>query len=316
MVAVSIGQSPGLFVRQRLEIARRLPADGCTLHQAEEYTRWLARTHYENFLVVTWLLPKRLRQPFYNLYAYCRWADDLGDEIGDPARALELLDWWEQELEKAFGGRPRHPVFVALAGTIEQFTLPAQPLRDLLQAFRQDQTVHRYPDWEAVLGYCRYSANPVGRLVLALCGYRDPERQRLSDCTCTALQLANFWQDVARDAERGRIYIPLDRMAAHGVSEEQVLARQFSPSYAALMRELVSRTRELFRAGAPLAEQVAPELRVDIELFTRGGLALLDGIAAVGYDTLHHRPTVNRLRQMELLGRAIAARWHSALWGS
>jgi squalene synthase HpnC len=316
MVAVSTGQSPGSFVRQQLEIARGLPPDGCTTAQAEQYTRWLARTHYENFLVTTWLLPKRLRQPFYNLYAYCRWADDLGDEVGDPARALELLDWWEEELERALGGYPRHPVFVALAATIEQFALPAQPLRDLLRAFRQDQTVHRYADWDAVLGYCRYSANPVGRLVLALCGYRDAERQRLSDCTCTALQLANFWQDVARDAERGRIYIPLDRMAAYGVSEEQVLARQFSPPYAALMRELVARTRELFLAGAPLAEQVAPELRVDIELFTRGGLAVLDGIAAVGYDTLRHRPTVSRLRQMGLLARAVVARWRSALRSS
>ena len=199
-----------------LEIARGLPRSGCSVAEAERYTRWLATHHYENFNVASWLLPRRLHQHFYNLYAYCRWADDLGDEIADPARALELLDGWDRELRDCYAGNPSHPVFVALRGTIRAFDIPVEPFSDLLIAFRQDQTVHRYPTWSGVLGYCSYSANPVGRLVLYLCGYRDAERQRLSDATCTALQLANFWQDVGRDLEKGRIYIPLEALAAHG----------------------------------------------------------------------------------------------------
>lgn len=308
-MAVAAQQASRAAEVRRLAIARRLPPDGCPLSQAEQYTRWLARTHYENFVVVSWLLPPALRQPFYNLYAYCRWADDLGDEVGDEAVALQLLDWWEQELEAALAGQPRHPVFVALAGTIRQFALPDGPLRDLLRAFRQDQQVKRYPHWEALLDYCRYSANPVGRLVLWLCGYRDAERQQLSDFTCTALQLANFWQDVWRDAACGRIYLPQDRMAAYGVSEEQIFARRFDRRYAALLKELVERTRPLFLAGAPLAAWVAPEFQVDVELFTRGGLKLLEAIEAIGYNTLQHRPTVGRWQQLLLLARVAGNRW-------
>jgi squalene synthase HpnC len=291
-----------------LEIARRLPPAGCGVESAWAYTRWLATDHYENFTVVSWLLPRRLHQHFYNVYAYCRWADDLGDEISDAARALQLLDWWEQELAACYAGRPAHPVFVALQPTVREFDIPIRPFQDLLKAFRQDQTVRRYADWEGVLGYCRYSANPVGRLVLHLCGYRDAERQRLADCTCTALQLANFWQDVARDLEKDRIYIPLDALARHGLSEQDLFAKNFDPRYAALMRELIARTRELFAQGQPLAAMLARELRVDIELFTRGGLAVLDVIERAGYDTLHHRPALSRAAQVKLLGRAMLSR--------
>jgi squalene synthase HpnC len=292
----------------RLEIARRLPPRGCPREQAEIYTRWLARHHHENFVVASWLLPRRFQQHFFNLYAYCRWADDLGDEVADPAAALALLDWWEAELCAAYAGRPAHPVFVALAPTIEQFEIPMEPFLDLLRAFRQDQLVHRYPDWEAVLDYCRYSANPVGRLVLLLLGHRDPERQALSDATCTGLQLANFWQDVARDLAKDRIYIPLDLAAAHGLAEADLAARRFDERYAGLMRELIARTRRLFEAGLPLAEQVAPELRTDIELFSRGGLAVLDAIEATGWNTLEHRPAVSRATQFRLLGRVALGR--------
>ena len=175
-----------------LEIAAKAPRDGCTPEAAQNYTRWLATHHYENFNVVSWLLPKDLHQHFYNVYAYCRWADDLGDEVPDSNRALELLHWWEHELNACYEGKPSHPVFVALRETIVAKDIPEQPFADLLKAFRQDQTVKRYADWAAVLNYCVYSANPVGRLVLYLCGYRDEQRQRLSDATCTALQLANF----------------------------------------------------------------------------------------------------------------------------
>jgi squalene synthase HpnC len=284
-----------------LEIARSLPPPGCTVAEAERYTRWLATHHYENFNVVSWLLPRRLHQHFYNLYAYCRWADDLGDEIPDLAKALELLDAWEQELRDCYAGRPSHPVFVALHQTITAFNIPIEPFSDLLVAFRQDQTVHRYATWDGVLGYCRYSANPVGRLVLYLCGYRDAGRQRLSDATCTALQLANFWQDVSRDLEKGRIYIPLDALAAHGLTEADIVERQFDARYVSLMKELIARTRQLFAEGMPLAVSVGSALRVDIEMFSHGGLAVLDAIEAGGYDTLYHRPSIPKSKQARLL---------------
>src|SRR5579859_8157089 len=288
-----------------LEIAAHAPANACSTAAAQEYTHWLATHHYENFNVVSWLLPKNLHQHFYNLYAYCRWADDLGDEIPQKERALELLDWWEHELDDCYNGRPSHPVFVALRETIIAKNIPRQPFADLLRAFRQDQTVKRYPDWDSMIGYCVFSANPVGRLVLYLCGYRDEERQAMSDATCTALQLANFWQDVSRDLEKGRIYIPLDVAAAHGLSESDIVERRFDNRYVNLMKDLIARTRLLFAQGAPLAKMVSGRLSVDLEMFSRGGLAVLDAIEAMGYDTLHSRPSIGRSKQILLLGRAL-----------
>ena len=288
-----------------LEIAANAPSPGCTPEAAQSYTRWLATHHYENFSVVSWLLPKELHQHFYNLYAYCRWADDLGDEIPDTQRALDLLDWWEQELNDCYEGRPSHPVFIALRETIVAKEIPQQPFADLLKAFRQDQTVKRYPTWDAVLNYCVYSANPVGRLVLYLCGYRDEPRQRLSDATCTALQLANFWQDVSRDLEKGRIYIPLDAAAAHGLIEADIVERRFDARYSSLMKDLIARTRALFAEGLPRAKMVDARLSVDLEMFSRGGIAVLDAIEASGYDTLHHRPSIGKGKQARLLGRAL-----------
>ncbi len=291
-----------------IEIAASLPPPGCPVAQAEQYTHWLATHHYENFHVVSWLLPRRLRRHFYNVYAYCRWADDLGDEVGDTTRALELLDWWESELDLCYAGQPSHPVFVALAPTIREFDIPAQPFRDLLAAFRQDQTVHRYATWDGVLAYCRYSANPVGRLVLYLCGYRDPERQRLSDATCTALQLANFWQDVSRDLDKGRIYIPVDALERHGLQTSDIEARLFDKRYAELMRDLIARTRQLFAEGRPLASMLARRLSIDIELFSRGGLAVLDAIESSGYNTLAARPSIGGPQRLLLFGRTLAGR--------
>jgi squalene synthase HpnC len=291
-----------------LEIARGLPPSGCTVAEAERYTRWLATHHYENFNVVSWLLPRRLHQHFYNLYAYCRWADDLGDEIPDPGKALALLNEWDQELRDCYAGEPSHPVFIALRGTISALDIPMEPFSDLLVAFRQDQTVKRYATWDHVFDYCRYSANPVGRLVLYLCGYRDVERQRLSDATCTALQLANFWQDVARDLEKGRIYIPLEALAAHGLTADDIVQRRFDVRYVSLMKELVARTRQLFAEGMPLARTVDSALRVDIEMFSRGGLAVLDAIEAIGYNTFEYRPSIPKSKQLRLLARALIQR--------
>ena len=290
-----------------IEIAASLPPPGCPVTEAERYTSWLATHHYENFHVVSWMLPRHLRRHFYNVYAYCRWADDLGDEVADPARALELLDWWESELNLCYEGRPGHPVFVALAPTIREFDIPAEPFRDLLAAFRQDQTIHRYPTWENLLGYCRYSANPVGRLVLYLCRYRDAERQRLSDATCTALQLANFWQDVSRDLGKGRIYIPIEALERHGLEAKDIEARIFDERYAAVMRDLIARTRELFAEGWPLAATLDSRLRLGIELFSRGGLAILDAIESMGYNTLAKRPSIGGAKRVLLFGRALAS---------
>src|SRR5271168_1860687 len=289
-----------------LEIAENLPPRGCSAAEAQAYTRWLATHHYENFAVVSWLLPKSLHQHFYNVYAYCRWADDLGDEIPETIRALELLDWWEHELRLCYQGRPTHPVFVALRQTVEAKEIPERPFADLLKAFRQDQVVKRYETWDAMIDYCVYSANPVGRLVLYLCGYSDAARQKMSDATCTALQLANFWQDVSRDLEKGRIYIPLEALAAHGLTDADIVGKKFDARYVGLMKSLIARTRELFDAGRPLAQTVQPFLRTDLEMFTRGGLAILDAIESSGYNTLQARPSVSKLTQVKLLTQTLA----------
>ncbi|MGB8542215.1 MAG: squalene synthase HpnC [Candidatus Acidiferrales bacterium] len=299
-----------MLATPELKIARNLPAERCDPAAAQRYTRWLANHHYENFNVVSRLLPRRLHQDFYNVYAYCRWSDDLGDEVADQARALELLDAWEIELRTIYehGRAPSHPVLIALRETIRDKNIPILPFGDLLRAFRQDQTVHRYANWDSVLDYCVYSANPVGRLVLYLCGYRDEARQELSDYTCTALQLANFWQDVSRDLEKGRIYIPIDALAEHGLTETDVLARKFDARFVALMKSLIMRTRALFHAGLPLSQTVEPFLRVDLEMFSRGGLAILDAIESSGYNTLEHRPALTKWTQMRLLAGALASR--------
>jgi squalene synthase HpnC len=293
-----------------LEIARNLPPEGCSTEEAQRYTRWLATHHYENFGVVSLLLPRELHQHFYNVYAYCRWSDDLGDEIPDRARALELLSAWEEDLRHCWrhGEEPCHPVLIALRETVRAKHTPLRLYLDLLRAFRQDQKIQRYATWDEVLRYCNYSANPVGRLVLHLCDYRDDERQRLSDFTCTALQLANFWQDVSRDLEKGRIYIPLEELSKHGLTEEDIVARRFDSRYVELMKSLIARTRGLFDAGMPLTQRVDAGLRTDIELFSRGGIAILDAIEASGYNTLSHRPSLSKWTKVQLLGRALGSR--------
>jgi squalene synthase HpnC len=277
-----------------------------SLEDAQAYTRWLATHHYENFHVVSFLLPKRLHQDFYNVYAYCRWADDLGDEIGDRGRSLELLDWWRGELEAMYQGQTRHPVFVALAGTVRRHQIPPQPFADLIQAFVQDQTITRYNDWDDLFGYCRFSANPVGRLVLYLCGYSDPQRQRLSDATCTALQLANFWQDVTVDLEKDRVYIPLEVIHRRGATLEDLSARRFTPAFGEVMREVVEKARALFLEGLPLAGMVNRRLSLDLDLFSRGGLKVLEKIERQGYDVLAARPAISKTDRVRLLLGSLA----------
>lgn len=272
-----------------------------TRSEAEQYTRWLATSHYENFHVVSFLLPKRLHQDFYNVYAFCRWADDLGDEIGDPRESIRLLSWWRRELEAMYRGETHHPVFVALAGTAEKYRLPQELFADLITAFEQDQTVTRYKDWDDLFGYCRNSANPVGRLVLRLCGYADPGRDRLSDATCTALQLANFWQDVTIDLQKDRVYLPLDVLSRHGYSLEQLQKLEFNPQFRNAMREALDVARGLFVQGLKLPKTVDRRLAFDLELFSRGGMRVLEKIERLDYNVLARRPAISKFERLQLL---------------
>jgi squalene synthase HpnC len=292
-----------------LPFSYRIPDRMPTLAEAQQYCRELAESHYENFHVASWLLPKRLRPHFQSIYAYCRISDDLGDEVGSQAQALVLLDIWGEQLDACYRGEARHPVFVALRETIRICDIPKEPFADLLTAFRQDQTVTRYASMEDVLAYCRYSANPVGRLVLYACGYRDQERFALSDQTCSALQLANFWQDVREDFARGRIYLPQDAMTAAGVDEPTIANNRATPAFRGLMREQTAYTRAMFARGAKLIGMVDRELAVDLDLFTRGGLEILRAIEARQYDVLSARPTISKPRKALLLLHALAGRF-------
>ena len=249
-------------------------------------------------------MPKRLRQHFFNVYAYCRISDDLGDETGSPTASLQLLDQWESELNACYEGNPRHPVFVALAGTVREFDIPRHEFSDLLTAFRQDQTVPRYQTFDDLLGYCRYSANPVGHLVLYLCGYRDPERQQLSDFTCTALQLANFWQDASVDYDKGRIYLPLEDLRKYGVEESNIAGRNNTPQFREMMRFEAARAREWFHKGLPLVGKVSRELAIDLDLFSRGGQEILNAIQRQDYAVLGSRPAISKPRKLALVARA------------
>jgi squalene synthase HpnC len=285
-----------------------IPERAPSLKEAQQYCSRLAHSHYENFSVVTWFLPKPLHQHFYNVYAYCRISDDLGDEVGDPQQSLALLDQWEAELQQCYSGEPRHPVFVALRQTVRELEIPQHEFSDLLRAFRQDQTTTRYQTFADVLGYCQYSANPVGHLVLYVCGYRDAERQKRSDFTCTALQLANFWQDVAVDYGKGRVYLPLEDLAKYGVREDDIAQRRARPAFVEMMKFEVARAREWFRMGLPLAGTVNKHLALDIELFSRGGLEILNAIERQGYDVLQRRPVISKPRKAWLLARAAAGK--------
>ncbi len=296
--------SPAALGWSRLPAAYAIPANAPTLAEAREYCARLARTHYENFSVATWFLPRRLRQHFFNVYAYCRISDDLGDEVGDTAASLKLLDQWQRELDACYQGAPKHPVFVALAETVRQFSIPKHEFSDLLIAFRQDQTVTRFDTFNDVLAYCRYSANPVGHLVLYLCGYGDPERQQLSDFTCTALQLANFWQDVSADYAKGRIYLPLEDLRRFGIAEDDIARRQNTPAFRAMMKFEVERAHDWFRLGLPLIGKVDRELAIDLELFSRGGQEILRAIEKQDYAVLGNRPAISKSRRLALVARA------------
>lgn len=287
----------------------RIPENAPTLEEARAYCRRLAEAHYENFHVASWFLPKRLRPHFHSIYAYCRISDDLGDEVGNREQSLALLNLWQEELDACYRGEARHPVFVALAETIRICDIPEEPFADLLVAFRQDQTVTRFEAMADVLGYCHYSANPVGHLVLYACGYRDTERFALSDHTCSALQLANFWQDVAVDYAKDRIYFPLDDMRRFGVDEATIAARNFTPQFRELMRYEVEYARNMFAQGVPLVGMVDHELAIDLDLFSRGGLEILNAIEQQDYNVLRARPAISKSKKAALLLRALSGKF-------
>jgi len=291
------------------------PARTIPLDEARAYCRRLAQTHYENFTVVSWLFPRRLHQHLANVYAYCRWADDLADETADlgtsqrafptaQAESLRLLDWWESLLDAMYAGQMQHPVFVALAETVREFGLSRQPLADLLVAFRRDQVQTRYESLANLLTYCEKSANPVGRIVLALGRALDGTTEQQSDSICTALQLANFWQDVRRDYERGRIYVPQQACREHGWDEARFAAGRCDDDFRELLRPLVADAEVRFAAGDSLAGRVPGELQLPVRLYIAGGRTVLAAIRRQRYDVWSSRPTVGRLSKLALLAQA------------
>jgi squalene synthase HpnC len=286
----------------------RMPETAPSLEEAREWCKNLAESHYENFNVASWFLPRELRPHFHALYAYCRVSDDLGDEVGNTNQSAALLDFWGRELDACYEGHARHPVFVALAETIKECLIPKDPFADLLVAFRQDQIITRYQSIEDLLAYCRYSANPVGRLVLYVCCEQSEENFRLSDATCSALQLANFWQDVRVDYAKGRIYLPKKDMDFFHVTEEYMAEGIVTPEFRGLMRCEVDYTRALFEQGLPLIGKVSRELAIDLDLFSRGGLEILRAIELCDYDVLSARPAISKSTKMALLLRAVSGK--------
>jgi len=284
------------------------PAAPASIEEASRFCRRLARAHYENFTVLSWLAPRGMRRHLAALYAYCRTVDDLGDEA--PGDRLALLDRFEDELDAAFAGRARHPVLVALQETIARFSLPREPLARLIEANRIDQRQSSFATFDELRDYCEHSATPVGRLVLMLYGYRDEERFALSDATCTALQLANFWQDLRRDAAAGRVYLPEDEMAEYGVGRSDLRAERASAGLRDLTRFQVDRARSYFRAGLPLIDRVRGHLRINLALFSLGGLAILRKIERQNYDTLSRRPALSGPEKVGLaLSALLSNRW-------
>ena len=290
----------------------RIPETAPTLAEAQAYCRALAESHYENFHVASWFLPKALRPHFHSIYAYCRISDDLGDEVPEAAQALALLDLWGRELDACYAGRARHPVFVALAETIRACGIPKEPFADLLVAFRQDQTIKRFSTMDDVFAYCRYSANPVGRLVLYACGEVTPESKdekfRLSDATCTALQLANFWQDVSVDWQKGRVYIPQADMQRFGVTDRTIEKGIATAEFRTLMKYEVDYAHSFFAQGLPLIGMVRRDLALDLDLFSRGGIEILRAIERCDYDVLSARPAIGKATKLQLALRAVSGK--------
>jgi squalene synthase HpnC len=300
----------------KLPASYRIPEIAPTLAEARTWCKRLVESHYENFHVASWFLPKALRPHFHSIYAYCRVSDDLGDEVGDAAQSLALLDLWGRELDACYEGRARHPVFVALAETIRACSIPKEPFADLLVAFRRDQTSTRFASMKDLLTYCHYSANPVGRLVLYACGEQSEEHFRLADLTCAGLQLADSWQDIRLDIAKGRIYLPQEDMRRFGVTDQTITNGIATPEFRALMRFEVDYTRSLFEQGRPLIGMVSRDLALDLDLFSRGGLEILRAIELQDYDVLRARPVIAKRTKLALALRAVSCAPFLRAWSA
>jgi squalene synthase HpnC len=270
------------------------------MQSAHGYCRAVAVGHYENFAVVSRLLPKELHQHFYNVYAFCRWSDDLGDEVEERELSLELLNWWRNELAKCYAGESWHPVFVALRETITEFDIPGEPFENLISAFEQDQVKTEYQSLAELKDYCRRSADPVGRIVLYLFRQATPENFELSDHVCTGLQLANFWQDVARDYDIGRVYLPKQDREKFGYTDAMLKQKRSTPEFQELLKHEVDIARQFLRAGQPLVDRLPVEYQIDIDLFVRGGLCILDRIEKLDFRTWEKRPKVTKLDLLKI----------------
>lgn len=266
----------------------------------------LATEHYENFPVGSWMIPKNKRKYVHAIYAFARTADDFADEeIYKEEERLHLLNEWEQNLEQCIDGKSGHPVFIALKETISKFEIPVELLKDLITAFKMDTVNKRYRKMEDVLTYCRYSANPVGRIVLYLFGYKDPELHRLSDFICTALQLTNFWQDVAIDLKKDRIYLPLEDMEKFGYTEDKLSSHVLNDSFKDLMTYEIEYTRGLFIKGQPLCSKVQGGLSLELKAVWSGGMKILEKIGDNGYDVFNRRPVITTLDKVKIVSRAL-----------
>ena len=279
-----------------------LPGLGPAVTLEESYAQCerLATSHYENFSVGSWLLPKAVRRHVYAMYAYSRYVDDLGDEVDGPNRLTYLYNL-EQDVRRMYDGTPLHPMMLAIQDTAQRCQIPPEPFLKLIHANRMDQEKTRFETYDELAFYCDHSANPCGRLFLYCSGYRDPELQRLSDFTCTALQLTNFWQDVAIDWGKGRVYLPQEDLRRFGYREEDIAAQVVNPAFVELMKFEIARTREIFANGLALVDRLEGQVRMDVRLFTRGGSALLDGIEANGFDVYRRRPTVSKGKKVRLM---------------
>ena len=273
---------------------------------AYRHCRQIAAAHYENFTLGSWLLPRVLRRHIAAIYAFARTADDIADEGNlEPALRLARLQQWEHQLENSYGGRARDPIFMALRDTVQRFDIPIDPFRKLLQAFRADAEFQPFPTFAALRDYCRCSADPVGHLVLYLFGYRDAQRQQLADQICTGLQLANFWQDVAIDTAKGRVYVPAEDLTRFGCSAAALAGGVHTPAVRDLMAFEVERARAMLSAGLELATLVDRRLAREVSLFAWGGLEILRAIEAVDYDVFTQRPTLSKRIKMRLVLRAL-----------
>lgn len=291
--------------------AVRTKTETFSLDGAFAYCAAITSTHYENFPVASLFLPEEKRPYIQTIYAFARLADDFADELSrPPSERLDLLNTWEEQLKACYEttGEISHPVFIALRETVQKLSIPIEPLHDLVTAFKMDVTKSRYATFDDVLHYCKHSANPVGRLVLMIFGYRDEHLYSLSDNICTALQLTNFWQDIAIDLKKNRIYIPQSDFHTFGYSEEDLQKRLMNEHFRRLLQFETERTREMFYAGARLPSMVDRDLRLELRLVWLGGMSILRKIERNRYDVFNRRPKVRMWNKLSILLRGLLIR--------